>query len=86
MARYIHPKIRDRAQDPEDSRIRLAIVPTEGEADVVSTNIVQTEATIERTLPSGVLIVETTPEDLSILFDVEGIESISPCSTMETLA
>lgn len=86
MARYIHPEIKSLAQDPEGSHVRLAIVPTEGEVNTVKSDIEETGANIDQTLPSGVLIVDVAPEELSELFKVESVESISPNSTMETLA
>ena len=85
MTRYIHPEVQAYVDDRVDSRVRLAVVPADGASHAIQESFDEFDASLERTLPSGVMIVAIHTSDLPSLFAVDGIESISPTSGMEIL-
>lgn len=86
MARYVHPEVETLLDsEPRDERARLAVVPLDEGAETVRERINQLGANVERTLPSGVLLVEVSVSELRALLDVDGIASIAPDSQMEVL-
>ena len=86
MTRYIHPDVKHIAENPlTDESIRLALVVKEDARSSVEERVVSNEGSVERVLPSGVLLVVIPQTNLSSLIDTHGIESISPDEQMEIL-
>lgn len=87
MARYVHPDVRDMMEDPTvKGPIRLALVVEDGAETEVQERVDGIGCSIERVLPSGVVLVEAPLDTLSELCELPGLESISPEDTMEVLS
>lgn len=87
VARYVHPDVRDLLDDPtRDGPVRLALVVDDGSDETVHRNVEQIGCSIERVLPSGVVLVEAPLDALAELCELPGLESISPTDTMEVLS
>lgn len=87
MARYVHPDVRDLLEEPtEEGPVRLALVVKDGSDETVHRNVEQIGCSIERVLPSGVVLVEAPHDALAELCELSGLESISPTERMEVLS
>jgi hypothetical protein len=86
MARYVHPEVQDLLESPdEEGSVRLALVVNDGSVTEVRDEVHDLGGTVERQLPSGVLLVTVPLAQLPALCDVQDIESISPDEQMEVL-
>ena len=86
MARYVHPTIKKLLESPtEGESIRVALVIKDGSETHVSQSVERLAGQVERTLPSGVLLVEIPHTNLSELCELRDVESISPDEQMEIL-
>ena len=87
MVRYIHPDVEDLASSPHtEEDARLALVASDSQASSVTSEVERLGGSVERTLPSGVIIVEIPTASLEDFFEIEVVESISPTDTMVNLA
>lgn len=87
MTRYVHPDVRDMMEEPTaDGPVRLALVIEDGVETEVQERVDRIGCSIQRVLPSGVVLVEAPLDTLSKLCELPGLESISPEDTMEVLS
>lgn len=85
MSQYVSPGVAQMRDEPSmDDTVRLAIVP-EGETSEVEAIVREVGGTVERTLPSGIVIATVEEVQLEQLCSTDGFASISLTDRMRTL-
>jgi len=87
MAGYITPDVQEAIKSAvSGGRIRLALVPEEGEIATILDRADRYDASIDRELPSGVLLVEVSASAAEEFLSTAAIESASLPDRMEVMS
>lgn len=87
MPRYVTPEVRQELSDPDrEGSMRLALVIQSGEVETIRERAREYGVTIDRELPSGVLLVSCPLEAGEQFIETEAIESVTKPDRMKTLS
>lgn len=86
MARYVTPEIRSVREDPEPGEcVQLALVVSNDAVEEVEERVEDHGGTIDRHLPSDVLLASLPEDEVAGFCRTESLESVSRSDRMETL-
>lgn len=85
MARYVAPEVKEIAQSGKESHHQLALIVQAGEMEEIRERTREFGGSIERELPSGILLISIRGDKLNEFISTSAIESISTTDRMRIL-